>query len=93
MAGACQHVQAEVTPAFDPVVVLLGQDGADQADQGVASGEDTDHVGPPADLSIEALLGIVGPDLSPDFLGERGERQDVSPVVLQVGNDLGQLLD
>jgi hypothetical protein len=32
-AGAGEDVQAEVSPVFDPVVVLLGQDGADEADQ------------------------------------------------------------
>jgi hypothetical protein len=35
---------------------------------------------------------IVGPDLFPDLFGERGERQDVCPVVLEVLGDLGQLL-
>jgi hypothetical protein len=35
-AGPGQDVEAEVAAAFDPVVVLLGQDGADEADQGVA---------------------------------------------------------
>jgi len=36
--------------------VLLGQDGADEADQGVAGWEDTDDVGPAADLSVESFL-------------------------------------
>jgi len=35
-AGPGQDVEAEVAAVFDPVVVLLGQDGADEADQGVA---------------------------------------------------------
>ena len=39
-AGSGQDVQAEVAAALSPFVVLLGQDGADQADQGVAAGED-----------------------------------------------------
>ena len=55
-AGLGQDVEAEVAPAFDPVVVLLGQDGADEADQGVAGWEDTDDVGPAADLSVESFL-------------------------------------
>lgn len=41
-AGAGQDVQAEVATSFGPFVVLFGQDGADQADEGVAGGEDAD---------------------------------------------------
>ena len=55
---------------FDPFVVLLGQDGADEADDGVAAGEDADHVGPPADLFVQAFLGIVAPHLAPDLVRE-----------------------
>jgi hypothetical protein len=36
--------------------VLLGQDGADEADQGVAGWEDTDDVGASPDLSGESFL-------------------------------------
>jgi hypothetical protein len=38
--------------------VLLGQDGADEADEGVAVGEDPDDVGAAADLPVEALLPL-----------------------------------
>jgi hypothetical protein len=44
-AGQDVEVEAEVASAFDPVVVLLGQDGSDEAGQGVAGGEDADHIG------------------------------------------------
>jgi hypothetical protein len=37
MRGPGQDVQAEVAAAFDPFIVLLGQDRADEADQGVAA--------------------------------------------------------
>jgi hypothetical protein len=33
--------------------VLLGQDGADEADQGVSVGEDPDDIGVVADLPVE----------------------------------------
>jgi len=89
LSGAGQDVEAEVAPPFDPVVVLRGQDGADEADQGVAGWEDADDVGPAADLSIEALLRIVRPDLSPDLFGERGECQDVRAVLFEVRDDFG----
>jgi hypothetical protein len=39
---------------------LFGQDGADEADQGGAAGEDADDVGAAADLFVEPLLGVVG---------------------------------
>jgi hypothetical protein len=36
--------------------VLFGQDGADEADEGVAVGEDADDVGSPAYFPVEAFL-------------------------------------
>jgi len=54
-AGAGEDVEAEVAAAFGPLVVLLGQDGADEADQRVAVGEDPDDVGAAADLAVEAF--------------------------------------
>jgi hypothetical protein len=56
--GAGQDVEVEVAAALGPFVVLFGQDGADDADQGVAVGEDADDVGAPADLAVEALVGL-----------------------------------
>jgi len=68
--AAGQEVEAEVPAAFGPFVVLLGQDGADQADGGVPVREDPDDVGAPADLPVEPLGGVVRPDLPPDLLGK-----------------------
>jgi hypothetical protein len=39
--------------------VLLGEDGADEADQCLAVGEDADDVGAAADLAVEPLLGLL----------------------------------
>jgi hypothetical protein len=36
--------------------VLLGQDGADEADEGIAAGEDADDVGTAADLAVQPFL-------------------------------------
>ncbi len=36
--------------------MLVGQDGADEADQGVTAGEDPDDVGAPADFPVQAFL-------------------------------------
>lgn len=76
-AGAGEDVEAEVAAAFDPLVVLLGEYGADEADDRAAVGEDPDHVGAAADLLVQLLLGVVRPDLPPDLLREGGERQQV----------------
>jgi hypothetical protein len=42
--------------------MLFGQDGADEADQGAAVGEDADDVGPAADLLVQAFLRYLEPD-------------------------------
>jgi hypothetical protein len=60
-AGFGEDVEAEVAAAFGPFVVLLGQDGADEADQRLAVGEDPDDVGAAADLPVEAFLGYLKP--------------------------------
>src|SRR3712207_3383838 len=90
-AGAGEDVEAEVAAAFGPFVVLLGEDGADEADEGVAVGEDADDVGAAADLPVETLLRVVRPDLAPDLLRERGERQHVRVSGVEVLSDGGQL--
>jgi hypothetical protein len=58
---AVQDVRADIAAGLGPLVVLLGQSGADEADQRGAVGKDTDHVGAAADLAVEAFLGVVGP--------------------------------
>jgi hypothetical protein len=101
-AAGGEYFQAHVAARFGPFVILLGQHRADQADDRVAAGEDADHVGPPANFLIEALLRVVRPDLPPDFAGEGGERQDVLAGLVQMrgsgrqlglerGDDLGVL--
>jgi hypothetical protein len=68
-----QHVQAHVAAGFDPFVGLLGQHRADQPDDRGPVGEDAHHVGATADLLVQPLLGVVGPNLRPDLAGEGGE--------------------
>ena len=72
--------------------MLFGQHGTDQADERGAVGEDTDDVGAPADLFVEPLLGVVGPDLSPDLFGEGGERQQICAGIIEVLGDFGELV-
>jgi hypothetical protein len=81
--------------------VLFGEDGADESDERVTVGEsdervtvgeDADDVGAAADFAVEPLLGVVGPDLSPDRFRERGEREDVGAGVVEVFGDRRKLV-
>jgi hypothetical protein len=72
--------------------VLLGQDGADQSGHCVAVGEDFHHVSPAPDLSVEALVGVVGPDLAPDLPGEGGEGEYVGAGLVEVLGHGGELV-
>src|SRR5262249_60114135 len=85
LAAGGEAFQADIAAGFGPFVVLFGQHGADEADDGVAGGEDPHDVGAAADLLVQPLLGVVGPDLPPDLAGEGGEGEDVVAGVVQVG--------
>ena len=76
----------KVAREFGPFVVLVSQDGADEADDGVAAGEDADDIGPAADFLVEPFLRVVRPDLAPDLAREGGERQDVVAGLVQMGS-------
>jgi hypothetical protein len=69
-------------------VVLLDAEHPGQADQALVVGEDPDDVGAPADLAVEALERVRGPQLAPVASGERVEGQDVHLGVLEHGGDL-----
>ena len=62
-----QEFKAHVAAALGPFVALFGQHGADEPDCGRAAGEDADDVGAPADLFVQSFLGVVAPDLAPDW--------------------------
>src|SRR3954452_24224563 len=80
--------RAPMAAAFGPFVALLGEHGAEEADQRVAVGKDADYVGAPADLAVEPLAGVVGPDLPPDLFGKGGEGEHVGASGLHM---LGRL--
>ena len=69
---------------------MLWQDGADQAGDGLAVGEDLDHIGAALDLPVEPLDGVVGPDLGPVLPGEGREGRQVRLGVDQHPGDLGE---
>ena len=63
--GLLEDLEPEVAAALGPFVVLLGQHGSDQPDHRGSVGEDADDVGTSADLAVEPLVGVVGPELPP----------------------------
>jgi hypothetical protein len=55
-AGSIEDVEAEVSAAFDPFVVLFSEHGSDEADDGRTVGEDADDVGAPSDFLVESFF-------------------------------------
>jgi hypothetical protein len=51
-----EDLDAHVAALFGPFVGLLGQHGADEADDRCPVGEDADHVGAAADLLVQPLF-------------------------------------
>ena len=71
---------------------MFGEDGSDQADDGLAVGEYPHGVGASADFAVEALTPVVGPDLGPHPGGEGREREDVFPGLIEVVTHGGELV-
>ena len=71
---------------------MFGQDGSDQADDGLAVGEYPHGVGASADFAVEAFIGVVGPDLGPYPGGEGREGEDVFPGLIEVVTHGGELV-
>jgi hypothetical protein len=87
-----EYFQSHIAAGLGPFVVLLGQDRADEADDGAAAGEDADHIGSPADFLVEPFLRVAGPDLAPDLTGEGSEVISANLcdlAVLEMGEDKG----
>ena len=53
--GFGEGVEAEVAAGLGPFVVLFSEDSSDEADDGVAVGEDPNDVAAAADLPVESL--------------------------------------
>ena len=75
--------RCEVSTSDDPFVVLLSQDGANEAAHGRPVREDAHHIGASPDLLVETLLWVVGPELLPVGEWEAGEGQDVGSGLVQ----------
>ena len=85
-----QNGGCEVSTSDDPFVVLLSQDGANEASHGRPVREDAHHIGASPDLLVETLLWVVGPELLPVGEWEAGEGQDVGSRFVQQRGDLGE---
>ena len=73
----------EISTADGPFVVLLSQDGANQATHGWPVRENPHHIGAASDLLVETLQRVVGPDLLPVEGREAGKGQDVGAGLVQ----------
>ncbi len=71
-------------------VLFDGQHGH-EAQQALVVGEDADDVGAAADLAVEALQRVGGPQLGPVLGGQRVEGEHVVLGGLEHGRDLGEL--
>ena len=58
----------------------------------MAVGEDSHGVGASADFAVEALIGVIGPDLGPYPGGEGCEREDVCSGLIEVITHGGELV-
>lgn len=72
--GSGRRVESEVAVASGRSVGLLGQVRSDEANDGISVEEGADSLGAPADLFVQSLGGVVGPELGPPVLGEAGGR-------------------
>jgi hypothetical protein len=68
-------------------VVLLDAEHPGEPDQAAVVREDPDDVGAAADLLVEALERVCGPQLAPVRARERVEGQDVGFGVFEHGRD------
>src|SRR5215211_6374847 len=73
-----------------PFVVDVGQDRADEADDGGFVREDADDAGSAFDLLVDPLQGVGRPDLRPVRPGEGGEGQHFGFRVVHQRLDLGE---
>ena len=92
IAQGCDGFQGHVAGALDgPLVVLLEQDGADEADDGGLVGEDADDLGAALDLAVEALERVGRVQLGPVRRREGHVGEHVVLGLVHQGGELGTL--
>lgn len=77
---------------FGSFVLLFGEDCSDGVDDGLVVGGDPHRVCVLVDFSVEALVGVVGPDLGPDPVGEGREGEGVCSSLVEVFKDGGEFV-
>jgi hypothetical protein len=87
-----EGVEAEVAAMLGTLIVLLGEESADEADDAVAVRVEAHDVGAAADLPVQPFGGVVRPNPLPDLLREHGKREDLLPRRLEVGEALRELV-
>ena len=77
---------------FLPSLVLLGQQGADQAQGQLVVGEDADHPLPAANLLVQPLLHVRCAQTLAALVGQRHHYYDILESGFQAGYRLGRIL-
>jgi hypothetical protein len=92
IAHCGQSFQCHVAGSLDsPFIVLLKQDGADEACDGGLVGKDSDHVCPALDLTVEAFQWIGAVQLRPVLGWEAHIGEHVRLGAVHQNGKLGQL--
>ena len=92
VAQRCHGFQRHIAGALDgPLVVLLEQDGADEAGDRLLVREDADDFGSALDLAVEAFQRVGAVDLGPVVLGEAHEGQHIGLGLIHQGGELRDL--
>jgi hypothetical protein len=92
IAHCGQSFQCHVAGSLDsPFIVLLKQDGADEACDGGLVGKDSDHVCPAFDLAVEAFQWIGAVQLRPVLGWEAHIGEHVRLGAVHQNGKLGQL--
>src|SRR5262249_60366737 len=89
IADGSDAFQSDVSGALNgPLIVLLEQDRADEANDCILVGEDADDIGAPLDLAIEALERVGGMQLGAVLAWEAHVGKDVRLGLVHHGGEL-----
>ena len=92
MPHGCDGFQGHVAGPLDgPLVVLLQEDGADQACYRLLVRKDSNEIGASLDLAVEAFEGVGRVELHPVFLGKGHVGQHVGFGLVHQGGELRHL--
>ena len=91
IAQRCDGFQRHVSGVLGcPPIILLQQQGADEPDDGVVVGKDTDDIGAAFDLAIEPFERVGGVDFRPVLAGNIHVGEHVGFGLVEQSCELGQ---